>query len=66
MSSDAAVPATPGLTPGLVPIMSVATGLAVAGNYYAQPLLPAIAREMGLSAAWETKWPPPPARSGAP
>jgi len=51
VSSAAAVPATPSLTPGLVPIMSVATGLAVAGNYYAQPLLPAIAREMGLSAA---------------
>jgi predicted MFS family arabinose efflux permease len=31
--------------------MSVATGLAVAGNYYAQPLLPSIAAEMGISAA---------------
>jgi len=39
------------LTPSLVWLMSIATGLAVAGNYYAQPLLPAIAHEMGISAA---------------
>lgn len=41
----------PLLTPSLVWLMSIATGLAVAGNYYAQPLLPSIAREMGISAA---------------
>ena len=32
-------------------LMTVATGLAVAGNYYAQPLLPEISRELGISAA---------------
>lgn len=37
------------LSPALVHIMAAATGLAVAGNYYAQPLLPAIAHEMSLS-----------------
>jgi predicted MFS family arabinose efflux permease len=44
-------PSTTPLTPALVWLMSAATGLAVAGNYYAQPLLPAIAHEMGISAA---------------
>jgi len=37
------------LTPGLILLMSIATGLAVASNYYAQPLLEAIAREFHLS-----------------
>jgi predicted MFS family arabinose efflux permease len=39
------------LSRGLVWLMSAATGLAVAGNYYAQPLLPVISAEMKLSAA---------------
>ena len=34
----------------LVAIMAVATGLSVASLYYAQPLLPTIARDLGLSA----------------
>jgi predicted MFS family arabinose efflux permease len=36
------------LSRGLVLLMSVATGLAVAGNYFAQPLLDLIGREMRL------------------
>ncbi|MFG6656894.1 MFS transporter [Scandinavium sp. M-37] len=39
-----------GLTPALIALMSVATGLAVASNYYAQPLLDTIARAFSLSA----------------
>jgi predicted MFS family arabinose efflux permease len=38
-------------SPLLVLIMAAATGLAVASNYYAQPLLPTVAREFHLSAA---------------
>lgn len=37
------------LTPALVMLMSVATGLSVASNYYAQPLLHTIADNFGLS-----------------
>lgn len=40
---------TPGLSPALIVLMSVATGLAVASNYYAQPLLDTIARAFSLS-----------------
>ena len=40
-----------GLSPLLMWLMTVATGLAVAGNYYAQPLLPEISRELGIRAA---------------
>lgn len=42
---------TPGLSPALILLMSVATGLAVASNYYAQPLLDTIARAFTLSAS---------------
>ena len=41
-------PHTQALTPGLVRLMAAATGLAVACNYYAQPLLPAIAGDLHL------------------
>lgn len=38
-----------GLSPALVALMSVATGLAVACNYYVQPLLDTIAQQFHLS-----------------
>lgn len=37
------------LSPALIALMSVATGLAVASNYYAQPLLDTIAQAFSLS-----------------
>ena len=37
------------LNGGLLAILAVATGLAVASNYYAQPLLPAMARSLHMS-----------------
>ncbi|GAA3013435.1 MFS transporter [Streptosporangium longisporum] len=37
-----------GLSRGLLLLMSVATGSAVAGNYFAQPLLDLIGRELGI------------------
>lgn len=37
-----------GLSRGLLLLMSAATGLAVAGNYFAQPLLDLIGRDLGL------------------
>lgn len=42
-------PTQPGLSPALVALMSVATGLAVASNYYVQPLLDTIAQQFHLS-----------------
>lgn len=42
---------THGLSPALIVLMSVATGLAVASNYYAQPLLDTIANNFSLSAS---------------
>ncbi|MEV0280525.1 MFS transporter [Streptomyces sp. NPDC050610] len=41
----------PGLGRGMLLLMSVATGLSVAGNYFAQPLLDVIGRDLGLSAS---------------
>jgi len=38
-----------GLSPALIALMSLATGLAVASNYYAQPLLDTIATAFDLS-----------------
>ncbi|HKM98779.1 MAG TPA: MFS transporter [Buttiauxella sp.] len=40
---------TQGLSPALIVLMSLATGLAVASNYYAQPLLDTIANAFSLS-----------------
>jgi len=39
----------PGLSPALVALMSIATGLAVASNYYVQPLLATVAQAFDLS-----------------
>ncbi|MCL6297008.1 MFS transporter [Streptomyces kronopolitis] len=39
----------PGLGRGTLLLMSVATGLSVAGNYFAQPLLNVIGHDLGLS-----------------
>lgn len=39
------------LSPALILLMSLATGLAVASNYYAQPLLDTIARAFSLTAS---------------
>jgi predicted MFS family arabinose efflux permease len=39
----------PGLSPALIVLIAIATGLAVASNYYAQPLLETIAQNFGLS-----------------
>lgn len=45
-----------GLSRGLLLLMSVATGLAVAGNYFAQPLLDLISRELGSGHHWRRWW----------
>ncbi|MFC4274880.1 MFS transporter [Achromobacter aloeverae] len=50
MSHDHASP-SPLLTQTMVLLMAVATGLIVASNYYAQPLLHAIGTEYGLGSA---------------
>ena len=41
--------AHPGLSPALTVLIAIATGLAVASNYYAQPLLETIATGFNLS-----------------
>ena len=46
---SASTPATKPLSMALILLMATATGLAVASNYYAQPLLHTIAQELGLS-----------------
>ena len=48
-SAPESCPAPHALSPALVLLMATATGLAVASNYFAQPLLPTMARELGLS-----------------
>ncbi|WP_243725356.1 MFS transporter [Actinomadura rubrisoli] len=42
---------TGGIPRGLLLLMSAATGLAVAGNYFAQPLLDLIGRELGVGSS---------------
>ena len=42
---------TPALSRALILLMATATGLAVASNYYAQPLMHSIAEHFGLSTA---------------
>ncbi len=49
MTTSPAAPAAPRLTTPIVLLMSVATGLAVASNYYAQPLLHTIGQQFALS-----------------
>ena len=44
-------PATTNLSRALILLMATATGLAVASNYYAQPLLHSIAQHFGLTTA---------------
>lgn len=41
----------PSLSRALILLMATATGLAVASNYYAQPLLHSIAEQFGLDTA---------------
>ncbi|MGH8463040.1 MAG: MFS transporter, partial [Pseudomonas sp.] len=51
MTSAAPPHTTPTLTAPVILLMSVATGLAVASNYYAQPLLHTISQQFSLSNA---------------
>ncbi|EIK95552.1 sugar transporter [Pseudomonas sp. M47T1] len=44
-------PRNTSLSPALTLLMAIATGLTVASNYYAQPLLHTIAQQLGLSTA---------------
>ncbi len=47
-------PSSRSLSPSLLLLMSFATGLAVAGNYFAQPLLSTIAQDLRLSTSAAT------------
>lgn len=51
MSTTTMNASPPRLSTPMVLLMAVATGLAVSGNYYAQPLLHAIGQQFGLSNA---------------
>ncbi|MBB5939169.1 putative MFS family arabinose efflux permease [Streptomyces zagrosensis] len=50
-AATAAPEAAPGLGRGLLLLMSVAAGLSVAGNYFAQPLLDTIGDDIGLNSS---------------
>lgn len=55
MTEKSSTEAGQGLSSGLLLLMALATGLAVAGNYYAQPLLSTIADDLGLSTGAATR-----------
>ncbi|WP_433612306.1 MFS transporter [Prescottella agglutinans] len=46
--TETRIPARPALSPGLIVVMAVATGLCVGGNYFNQPLLDSIATALGV------------------
>ncbi|GAB2650682.1 MFS transporter [Prescottella soli] len=46
--TETRIPTRPALSPGLLLVMAVATGLCVGGNYFNQPLLDSIATALGV------------------